>query len=182
MGPFLAVIQGPSGVDIATRAARHDRARRICRRCPVQNGCRDAADAMPHELLAGMWAGTVWGVPVEHRWRIWRKWMGAVAPRLKSWTGAGADSPHRVVSGSLSPPHRGRPRPGAVERGRAGGRPGSVRVPRKEVSRRLNQSGGDGSLPGRGRMGDAATSKCGTRTTVPPVERRTGKTPVRIWP
>lgn len=65
---FDADVHGESP---AARAARHGRARR---------GCRDAADAMPYELLAGMWAGTVWGVPVEHRWRIWRKWMGAVAP------------------------------------------------------------------------------------------------------
>lgn len=74
---FDADVHGESP---AARAALHGRARRVCRRCPVQNGCRDAADAMPYELLAGMWAGTVWGVPVEHRWRIWRKWMGAVAP------------------------------------------------------------------------------------------------------
>ena len=41
---FDADVHGESH---AARAARHGRARRICRRCPVRNDCRDAADAMP---------------------------------------------------------------------------------------------------------------------------------------
>lgn len=74
---FDADVHGESH---AARAARHGRARRICRRCPVRNDCRDAADAMPYKLLSGVWAGIVWGIPAEHRWRDWRERLEGAAP------------------------------------------------------------------------------------------------------
>lgn len=44
----------------AALAERVDRARAICRTCPVLNPCRDTAANMPSRNRSGVWAGVLY--------------------------------------------------------------------------------------------------------------------------
>lgn len=91
------------------------------------------------------------------------------------------DSPHRLVSCSLSPHVPGGvPQPGPPRRGRVGGPSGSVRVPQNEVSRRLNHRGG-WEPAGTGRMGMRPRGSV-PRNCPACAPNSTRKSPVRICP